>query len=497
MFLGPVLGWAYGTFDKIRRPTQFGKENLMKKVGNQFTLRVSSALTALVLAGILLLTACGGGGAPSEAGGQSTAPPAGDSSAAAPSEAEQSEEPVVLEFWYEGSGPVRTEAFEGLLKEWNEANPNIQVNGTYIALDTAMDKVNVAIASDTLPDVMTIQGSWHGELFPQDIFVDLTDRFEAWEESSLFNPDFINVLRNNDPDGRLLAIPQAANLFGIWYRTDVYEEKELTSPAESWDALFDGIAATTDKANGIYGHTVRGGATSATQLLYVIISYVGLPEFFDEEGNAQMLRDPAAVEIVNRYADVFKNGEAPQSSLTASFKEMAADFCSGTSMSYIHNLGSYETVSEVFEPNQYAFIMFPKSPVTNAYTASMPTVKGNAMSVSCENQDAAWEFMKFWSSKASDGAINSVIGEFPVRLDTLEESWVAEAPQLKEAVPFMQDSTKVSVVNPDFLPAYSSIMAQTGEPNFQAVLTGSMTAEDFLDSIATPLEADYKEFYGL
>lgn len=163
-------------------------------------------------------------------------------------------------------------------------------------------------------------------------------------------------------------------------------------------------------------------------------------------------------------------------------------------MSYIHNLGSYETLGPIFEPDQYSFVMFPKSPVTNTYTTATPTVKANAMFQSCEHQDEAWEFMKFWASKESDGIINSVVGELPVRQDTLQEAWVQEAPQLKEVIPFLSEPDKVTVQTPDFVPGYSDIAAQIGEPNFQAVLTGSMTAEEFLLSMAVPLEEAYAEY---
>lgn len=412
-----------------------------------------------------------------------------------PNEAEATEEVVTIDFWFEGSGPERTEAFQSIIDEFNATHDNIQVEGTYLALDTALDKLTVAISGGETPDVCTLQGSWLADMFSQEgLLVDLTDRFAAWEESSQFTTDFLDVVKYYAPDGKLYAIPQAANVFGLWYRPDLWAEKGLTDPAESWDALFSGITSMTDKENNVYGHTVRGGATSCTQLMYVLIAYTGCDSFFDENGQAQVLRSPAAVEIVNRYIDVYKNGEAPQSSLTASFKEMAADFTSGTSVSYIHNLGSYETLKSAFDSSQYAFIMLPKSPVTGMYTTATPTVKANAMFTSCEHPDEAWEFMKFWASKEADGTINSVVGELPVRQDTLEEEWAKNAPQLKSVIPFLADPNKTTVMTPDFVPGYSDIAAQIGEPNFQAVMTGDMTAEEYLESIAVPLEEAYANY---
>ncbi|MDQ8736194.1 sugar ABC transporter substrate-binding protein [Paenibacillus sp. LHD-38] len=401
------------------------------------------------------------------------------------------DKPVTIDFWYEGSGPSRTELYEGIIKEWNEKNPDIIVKGTYLALDSAMEKLKVSIAGGVTPDIVTIQSSMTSELFKQDIFVPLDEKFNAWDESKLFIDDYLDVIKNADSEGRLLSLPQAANMYGIWYRTDVFKEKGLESPGGSWNTFFTNIEKLTDKSNNTYGHTIRGGNVSVIQLLNPLIAYVGLPDFFDAEGKAQILRSPEAVEFINRYADVFKKGQAPQSSLTASFKEMASDFISGVSMSYVHNLGSFETVGTAFKPDQYGFAVFPKSPSTGKYTSVKPTVKSNAIFKASKHQDEAWEFMKFLASNESNTAINSLIGELPVRQDTMEAEWVLSSPHLKEAIPFLADNDKLAVRNPDYLAEFNTITKQVGEPNFQSVLTGSMTAEAFLEKLAIDFENAY------
>jgi len=407
---------------------------------------------------------------------------------------EPTKEPVTLEFWYEGSGPARTEMFEGLIKQWNDNNPDITIKGTFLANDKAMDKINVAIAGEVTPDIVTLQPSWVGELFVQDLFVPLDEKFSAWDESEYFIPDFIDVLKAAHPEGKLLSIPQAANLYGLWYRADVYDQKGLASPTTSWDTMFSNFEKTTEKETNTFGHTIRGGTGSTVQLLYVLISYVGISEFFDDKGVAQILRSPEAVEFINLYSNVFKNGQAPQSSLTASFKEMAADLTSGVSMSYIHNLGSYETVGQAFSADQYGFAMYPKSPSTGNFTAVRPTVKSNAMFKSVKDEDAAWEFMKYWASTESDLTINKLVGELPIRIDTMQSDWVKSAPHLKQVIPFLEDSDKVSVRYPNYLPDFSSIMSQIGDPSFQAVLTDNMSAEEFLGKLADELEASFVEY---
>jgi len=416
----------------------------------------------------------------------------GSASSSAPSASpDKPKDPVTIDFWYEGSGPERTELYEEIVKKWNALHPEIIVKGTYLAIDTALEKLKVSIAGGVTPDIVTLQPSMLAELFMQDVFLPLDEKFNAWNESQFFIKDYLDVVRGADPEGRLLGVPQAANMYGIWYRADMYKDKGFASPGESWDTFFADIEKLTDKSTNTYGHTIRGGSTSVIQVLNPLIAYVGLSEFFDADGKAQILRSPEAVAFINKYADVFKKGQAPQSSLTASFKEMASDFVSGVSMSYIHNLGSFETVGKSFQPDQYGLAMFPKSPSTGKYTGAQPTVKVNSIFKQSKHPEETWAFMEFLASNESNLAINQLIGELPVRQDTMESEWVQSAPHLKEVTPFLAASDKLLVQVPNYLAEYNTITKTIGEPAFQAVLTGGMTAEAFLEKLATEFEKAY------
>ena len=404
------------------------------------------------------------------------------------------QEPVVLEWWFEGATPERTEMFQGLVEKFNEQNPDIHVNGTFLDNNSALDKINVAIAGESTPDIITLQPSWLSNLYAQGVFVALDDRFSEWEDGKNLTQDFLDVVRNASPDGKLYGIPQAGNLYGVWFRKDIYEQESLPAPGTSWDDFFNDIEATTDPSKQVYGHTIRGGSGAFVQVLYPLIAYAGYDSFFNEEGEAQVMRSDEGKEFLTRFAAIYQLEQAPQSSLTATFKELAADFTADVAMSYIHNMGSFDTLSKAMEPDQYAFAMFPASPSTGKYTSSMPTVKANSMFKSCEHPDEAWRFMQFLASAESDATINQMTGELPVRQDTLEQDWAQSAPQLKEAIPFLQDQNKVSVIYPNFMPDFQNLASQTGDAAFQELLTGKSTVDEFVDLMAGQMEAAYADY---
>ena len=400
---------------------------------------------------------------------------------------------IELEYWFEGAGPERTPVSEAIINSFNEQSADTHVNGLYVDLSSGLDKVNVAWAGGDMPDIIYTQDSWQSSMFIQGMCLDLTERFEAWDEKDQFDPDAVEAIKLKDVEGRLFAIPTASNLNGIWYRTDVFEEKGVEAPT-TWDNFFAAAEKLTEETDSgkVYGYTLRGGSGAANQLLYQIVAYVGLPDFFDENGQAVILRSQEAVDFVNKNAEMYQNGWVPESSLTASFKEMVADFNAGLAMMLVHNLGSYENQKETFSPDQYAFINFPTA-VNGKLTTISPNAKGLAISSTTEYPDQCWEYVKWNASEDAISDINEAVGELPTRLDSLEHDWVKNAPHMTN-LPAFQAAEKQTVILPSYLPDFSTIQKQTVEPLFQEVLTGNKTAEEFLDTWASEFEAAYEEY---
>jgi multiple sugar transport system substrate-binding protein len=240
-----------------------------------------------------------------------------------------------------------------------------------------------------MPDVIYIQDSWASSMFVQGMCVQLDDLFNAWDEKDQFDPACLLAMTSKDLQGRLFAIPTATNITGIWYRKDVFKEKGVEPPT-TWDNFFTAVEKLTDKANNVYGHTLRGGAGSTNQLINEIICYAGIEDYWSADGKAQILRSDKAVECVEKFANIYKNGQTPESGLTAGFKEMVADFNAKLAMTLIHNLGSYENQRVTFTPDQYGFYPFPPS-VTGKLGSQLGSAKGLIISSTSKYKDEAWE----------------------------------------------------------------------------------------------------------
>ena len=443
-------------------------------------------VSAVVLAGLMALSlaACSGG---SQSSGSSGSSSSGGGSAA-------SGDKIELEYWFEGAGPERTPTHEAIINGFNEQSATTKVNGLYVDLSSGLDKVNVAWAGGGMPDIIYTQDSWQSNMFIQGMCLQLDDWFNAWDEKEQFDAASLESVRAKDMQGRLFAIPIATGVTGIWYRKDVFEERGVEAPT-TWDNFFSAVEQLTytdENGNQVYGHTLRGGVGSTDQLMNEIVCYTGIEEFFDENGQAQILRSPEAVECTERFAAIYQKGQAPESSMTAGFKEMVADFNAGVAMTLIHNLGSYENQRETFSPDQYGFVPFPAS-VKGTLGSQLAPVKGLVISSTTEHPEECWEYVKWNASEDAVSAINESVGELPCRIDSASHDWVKNAPHMS-SLPEYTAAEKYVVNVPTYLPDYVSIKTQWSEPEYQKVLAGEKTAKEFLDEWAEQLETAYAEY---
>ena len=450
-------------------------------------------VSAVVLAGLMALSlaACSSG---SQSSGSSTGGSSSTAGGSSSSSSVASGDKIELEYWFEGAGPERTPTHEAIINGFNEQSATTQVNGLYVDLSSGQDKVNVAWAGGAMPDIIYAQDSWQSSMFIQGMCLQLDDWFEAWDEKDQFDAASLASVRSKDMQGRLFCIPVATNLTGIWYRKDVFEEKGVEAPT-TWDNFFNAVEQLTyvdENGNQVYGHTLRGGSGSTNQFMNVIVCYAGYEDFFDENGVAQILRSPEAVEITEKFAAIYQNGQTPESAMTAGFKEMVADFNAGVAMTLIHNLGSYENQRETFTPDQYGFVPFPAS-VKGTLGSQLASVKGLVISSTTEYPEECWEYVKWNASEDACSAINEAVGELPCRIDSANHDWVKEAPHMSN-LPEYTAAEKYVVNVPTYLPDYNSIDKQYAEPEFQKVLAGNVTAKDFLDEWATQIEEAYAEY---
>jgi len=401
-------------------------------------------------------------------------------------------EKIKLDIWNCDSAPMYTDLFEEMLADYMSKNPNVTVEYTGIPWDTSKQKFDTAIATNTAPDLAYIVHSWVASFAGMGGLVPLDKYFDNWAAKDEFDLRFFN-LDYLILDGVRYSVPCEMLYPVIWYRPDLYAEKNLSVPKD-FDEFFSNIEKLTDKSKGQYGFTIRGGGGSTKMLEAYLISYIGADSYFDKNGQC-VIDSPEGIEGLKRFAGMY-NVYTPESDITNGYKEMVAVFGSGTAASVMHNLTSLPMHKENLGDGNFSTYTFPKAK-NGKQVVCMCGVAGTAgysIFKSSKNPDAAWDLIDFLINKDNDFKWSSTLGVLPINKLALEEDLFKTDPIFKNAKDVLENKNITITLSPLYLPDFDAIHENLLEPAFQEVLTGSKSVEDFLHEWAEAFEKAEQEY---
>ena len=454
---------------------------------------------ALVLTAAMAasLTACGGGsGAGTEAAKTEAAKTEAEKTEAAKEEVPASKdassgEKVTVTFWDENAGDERTEYYQQIIADFEAENPDIHIEYLGLSSSDALSKYQTAIAAGETPDVGGLVNTWASTVIGQGHCVALDDMFSAWEDSGNIGEGYIETCRTYNKDGKLYMMPTSANFITLWTNDAMFEAAGLEAP-KTWDEFFACADKLTDKEKNQYGYTIRGGSGSAPVLIDFIYSYLGTNEVFDENGKTTINCDKA-VEFLEKYIALYGK-DTPESDITASYKEISANFDSGVSAMFTHNLGSYGSHVSAFEGTE-GFTAKPLPTADNGtYVNYGGSLTGFAMFDTCENQEAAWKWITYMCGRKANSYWNESIGQLPTNTACYEDEWMANMQHIQCAVETTKMDNCVTYTSPVYLPEWGTINTTYIEPAIQSVLAGDMTPKELLDTWAEYLNEAYANY---
>lgn len=405
--------------------------------------------------------------------------------------ADEPDEQVTISFWDENAGDQRTEFYMNIIEQFEKDNPNIKIEYLGLPSADALSKYTTAVVAGEAPDTGGFNNSWAATVVGLGHSVAMDEWYDAWEGSKTMDKGAMEVARSYGSDGKIYMMPTSSNFMTLWINDAMFEEAGLKAPA-TWDEFFAAAEKLTNKDNGQYGYTIRGGAGSAAVIIDMIYSYLGTNEVFDAEGKTT-INCPEAVEFLEKYVALY--GECtPESDITASYKEISANFDSFVCAMFTHNLGSYGTHVEAWEGTE-GFTACPYPTADNGkYVNYGGALTGIGMFDSCENQDAAWTWVSYMCDHWANSYWNESIGQLPTNSVCYEDEWLANMQHIQNATETVAKDNVLTYLSPSYLPEWGTINSTYVEPGFQSMLSGDMTPKEFLDMWAEHLNEAYANY---
>src|SRR5438067_11050179 len=446
-------------------------------------------LATLALAFTMAAAACGGttpsgsttptGGAPAD---MSALAPAKDVAPAA-----------TLTWWHAMSG-VNGDALNKIVAGFNSSQTKIKVEavfqGTY---DDLLAKLNTAIASNAAPALVQVYDIGQrymydsGQVVPMQAFID-RDKFNT----SDFEPAVINYYKYQD---KLQSMPFNASSAILYYNKDAFKEVGLdpNKPPQTFTEIADAAKKLTKKDAS--GQTTRYGfGPSIYGWLYEqMMATSGSP--YADNGNG---RDNKATKVL---------WDSPES------KAILTWWKAGIDGGYFFNPGQDNNgAANAFDAQKTAMYIESTARLRGHINAggqkfeigtglyprpdNKPASGGNIIggaslyvmkSRPAEEQQAAWEFLKYAMTPAVQAQWQSDTGYYAIVKAAYNEApakeWATKYPQFQTPVDQIRNSPQNRMTNGAVLGVFAQARART-QKMIESVLLGQATSQQALDAAA-------------
>ncbi len=361
--------------------------------------------------------------------------------------------------------------FASIIDQFEEKNPDITVEPTFVSYESLHDKIVTAAPSGTY-DVVMMDVIWPAEFASKGIITDVTERFPAaWNDEMLGG--VIGTAKYQD---KYYGVPTGPSTKLFFYNDDMLTQVGA-SPAdlETWDGVLN--TARDIKKAGISEYPIAWSWAQAEALICDYAQMLGAfgGEFTDADGKL-IINQKEGVDALSWMKATLDEGLSNPGSTTFLEDDVSKALAQGETA---FGLNWESTLRDLNDPS--ISNIAGKAGVLATPTGASgdrPSVNGAmALSIAAnsKNQDAAWSFIEFTTSE-------NIQNQFVTSAFT---NWKNSytLPEIVETNPEVFAVVDVALANSilrPVVPNYSSV-SQIIQVELQNALLGNKSPQQAMD----------------
>jgi len=375
-------------------------------------------------------------------------------------------------------GPL-TKIVDGLIADFEAANPDIKVNAIYAGnYNDARIKALAALKSGEPAQLSVMFAIDIYELIEQDAIVAFDDIVETEEERAWLKSFYPALMENGTTGGKTWGIPFQRSTIVMYYNKDAFRDAGLDpeAPPATWDELVAaGKKLTKTDASG---NVERWGAmipsTGYPYWMFGALTKQNDQVLMNREGNETFFDDPDTVEALQYWVDLGAKHKVMPSG-TIEWGTLRQNFLEGRTAIMWHSTGNL-TVVKKKAGFDFGVAMLPAKK-----TRGTPTGGGNFYvfkQTTAEERKAAMKLVRFLTQPERTAEWSIKTGYIGTRPDAYRTKALEDYVATFSPAAVARDQLKFATAE---LSTY-----QTGrvrkllDDAIQAALTGGKTPDDAL-----------------
>ena len=436
-------------------------------------------LAAIMAATMMMgtLAACGGGA--------STATSATDSTATSAASAESSGEKTKITFWYSHSGDEAA-AFEAAIASYNASQDKVEVEGLSV---TDKQKIIVALSGSEAPDVIEVSNQDIINYANNGLIETLNDKADAdgYDVAGTYSAQALTANTLNDD---LYGMPLAAMIIEMFYNKDILAEIGYDAPPTTMEELYEmAVKATELDADGNItrlGYPLFPLASARQEGIY---AFGG--RWWAEDGTTLTPDDPGILDSLHmnvEYRSLYGIDKVNEFVATANTNRYTENdmFFAGKQLFRFDGTWLDAMIKANNADLNYGVALIPG---TEAHPedqgSSRYETNSLAIPVTCQNEDAAWDFIKYFTNSDATKQLLISMANLPV-LPTLydDPDMLAAMPSAEIFIDALKKENGIQYATIADLSQYTSLLNE----ELDYVYNGSKTPEEAMAELKTRSE---------
>lgn len=313
-----------------------------------------------------------------------------------------------------GGGPYQKEHLTSLIEVFEENNPEVKVEPTFVAWPQLYQKEVTLIGSGAAPDVMYIPARWTPFFARLGALTPLND-YISQEKYDMYPENTWKALTYKED---ILGVPRAISTKMMLYNKDLLEQAGVDELPENWDQLMDAVKKVHNPEEGVYGIGVGAKETVNVSSQFFNYLFANGGKAVDQETGEIKINDKKGIEALKFYRDLTEYAQpSPAQNDRGSLAQLFVDGKLGFTVQHWFRVPEAEEAGV-----NVGVIPIPKGPSAEQPTSNILVQDGITIPAQADNKELAWKWIEFMTNLENQAKFDAA-GFLPLMKEerTMEE----------------------------------------------------------------------------